>query len=673
MLTRRLQQDPELPGVGLVDLRRGPRAQPDDRPRPGVHARRGGDAAARPADRWRCRRPPTPRCSPGCWPTPAARRRSSRAPGGTYPVDVRWVPRGRDDRLEAADRPARSGGRCATRTATCSSSCPASARSPASPTQLATRRPGRRRPPPRRRARRSRSRTRRWRPSPPGRRRVVLATDIAETSLTVDGVRVVVDSGLARAPRFDAGTGMTRLTTVSISRDSADQRAGPGRADRARRRLPAVEPDGARHPPGPPRRPRSPRSTWPGCALELAAWGTPAEQLAFVDPPPAQGRAGRPSSCCTELGALDADGAHHRRSAGRWSACPSTPAWPGWSPARPDCAVVRRRRRSSTSATCCAAARDELPADLALRVAVVCGHAPRRPRRPAGRRPGARAGGRHRPPGRRPLRRRRRRPRRRRRGAARRRSPTGWPARRRPGQFQLRNGTGAWVADDDPLATAPFVVAADLDGKRTDARIRLGAAVDAAEIAALLAGVVEDRRLEWDDDRRRPRRAGRAPPRRAAPRRGAAPAGTAARRRRRALVGRVRATQARRPAVDAGDVAAAGAGRVPAPRRSATPWPDVSDAGAAGDARRVAGAVPRRRDRPGRPRPPRPRACCCASQLPWPLGADLDELAPRDVDAARRAARRRSTTRANGRRSRCGCRTCSACTSTRRSPAAGCR
>src|SRR5262249_50257903 len=69
------------------------------------------------------------------------------------------------------------------------------------------------------------------------------------------------------------------------------------------------------------------------------------------------------------------------------------------------------------------------------------------------------------------------------------------------GQFQLRNGNGAWVADDDPLATSPFVVAADLDGKRTGARIRLGAAVDAAEIADLLEGVVDDRRLEWDADR----------------------------------------------------------------------------------------------------------------------------------------------------------------------------
>ena len=62
--------------------------------------------------------------------------------------------------------------------------------------------------------------------SPPGRRRVVLSTDIAESSLTVEGVRVVVDAGLARVPRLDARTGMSRLTTVTTSRASADQRAG---------------------------------------------------------------------------------------------------------------------------------------------------------------------------------------------------------------------------------------------------------------------------------------------------------------------------------------------------------------------------------------------------------------------------------------------------------------
>lgn len=63
-------------------------------------------------------------------------------------------------------------------------------------------------------------------PAPNGLRKVVLATNIAETSLTIDGVRVVVDAGLARAPRFDPGSGMTRLDTQRISRASATQRAG---------------------------------------------------------------------------------------------------------------------------------------------------------------------------------------------------------------------------------------------------------------------------------------------------------------------------------------------------------------------------------------------------------------------------------------------------------------
>ncbi|NIQ53186.1 MAG: ATP-dependent helicase HrpB, partial [Gemmatimonadetes bacterium] len=72
-------------------------------------------------------------------------------------------------------------------------------------------------------------------PSPPGRRKVVLATSIAETSLTIEGVRVVVDSGRMRVPRFDPGSGMTRLATVKVTRDSADQRRG-----RAGRTAPGV-------------------------------------------------------------------------------------------------------------------------------------------------------------------------------------------------------------------------------------------------------------------------------------------------------------------------------------------------------------------------------------------------------------------------------------------------
>ncbi|WP_256970455.1 helicase-related protein, partial [Staphylococcus aureus] len=63
-------------------------------------------------------------------------------------------------------------------------------------------------------------------PAPAGHRKVVLATSIAETSITIDGVRVVIDSGLARLPKYGPATGLTRLETVRTSRASADQRAG---------------------------------------------------------------------------------------------------------------------------------------------------------------------------------------------------------------------------------------------------------------------------------------------------------------------------------------------------------------------------------------------------------------------------------------------------------------
>ncbi len=64
------------------------------------------------------------------------------------------------------------------------------------------------------------------RPSPAGRRKIVLATSIAETSLTIEGVRIVVDSGLARVPRYEPDLGLSRLETVRVSRASADQRRG---------------------------------------------------------------------------------------------------------------------------------------------------------------------------------------------------------------------------------------------------------------------------------------------------------------------------------------------------------------------------------------------------------------------------------------------------------------
>ncbi len=64
------------------------------------------------------------------------------------------------------------------------------------------------------------------RPSPVGRRKIVLATSIAETSLTIEGVRIVIDSGLARVPRYEPDLGLSRLETVRVSRASADQRRG---------------------------------------------------------------------------------------------------------------------------------------------------------------------------------------------------------------------------------------------------------------------------------------------------------------------------------------------------------------------------------------------------------------------------------------------------------------
>src|SRR5260370_42175499 len=70
-------------------------------------------------------------------------------------------------------------------------------------------------------------------PAPAGRRKIVLATSIAETSLTIEGVRVVLDCGLARLPRYEPDVGLTRLETVRVSRASADQRRGrAGRNER---------------------------------------------------------------------------------------------------------------------------------------------------------------------------------------------------------------------------------------------------------------------------------------------------------------------------------------------------------------------------------------------------------------------------------------------------------
>lgn len=144
-------------------------------------------------------------------------------------------------------------------------------------------------------------------PAPDGRRKVVLATSIAETSLTVADVRVVVDAGRARRARFDPGSGMTRLVTERASRAEAEQRRG--RAGRVAPgmcfRLWSRSEEGAMPLFAPP---EIETADLTGLALDLAQWGAPeGEGLAFLSPPPAAALA-EARALLADLGALDAAG-----------------------------------------------------------------------------------------------------------------------------------------------------------------------------------------------------------------------------------------------------------------------------------------------------------------------------------------------------------------------------
>jgi ATP-dependent helicase HrpB len=343
-------------------------------------------------------------------------------------------------------------------------------------------------------------------PPPAGRRKIVLATNIAETSLTIEGVRVVVDGGLARVPRFDAGSGMTRLVTLPISRASAEQRAG-----RAGRNEPGVccrlwsrEEHGMLAERSPP---EILQADLASPALELALWGVsdPAA-LAWLDPPP-EAAFGQARRLLADLGALDAAGlvtGHGRRLA----ALPLHP--------RLAHMVAEASDAGSGGAACDLAAvlseRDFLgfppgsyDSDLQLRMDVL-----------AEQRAGRATDGRHFSLDRSTCRRVRQvsEDLRRRLGPA----ASGRPARelgrllawaypdrigrRRPGgdgRYRLSNGRGAFFAGPEPLAASEYIVAAELDGDRREARIFRAAAADGAALAEQYAGRLE--RLEtisWD-------------------------------------------------------------------------------------------------------------------------------------------------------------------------------
>jgi ATP-dependent helicase HrpB len=333
-------------------------------------------------------------------------------------------------------------------------------------------------------------------PSPAGRRKVVLATSIAETSLTIEGVRIVIDCGLMRVPRFSSRSGMTRLETVRVSQASSDQRRG-----RAGRLEPGVcyrlWPEEAQRGLLPFTPPEILDADLAPMALELALWGADDATLPWLTPPPAASLA-TARALLRDLGALDAGGTitPHGRAMARLGQHP-----------RLAHLVLKGREigqgRIAALLTAILGERDflRLPpgqrdVDLRHRVDIALGN----------ERGGKRDG---------PLRliqeqARRLMPREARDERADV-SMTGallalaYPdriGRRRPGtnRYLLSGGRGAALADGDPMANEEFIVVADLDGSTQDARIFLAAPITLGEIEELFADqIVDEQAVEWSE------------------------------------------------------------------------------------------------------------------------------------------------------------------------------
>jgi ATP-dependent helicase HrpB len=316
-------------------------------------------------------------------------------------------------------------------------------------------------------------------------RRVVLATSIAETSLTVPGVRIVVDGGWRRAPRLDPSTGLTRLATLRISRAAAEQRAGragretPGVAVRLwsmalHRGLAAFD------------RPEILETELSSLALDCAAWGTAPGDLAFLDRPPA-GALAAATNLLSELGAFDREGRiteAGRRMASlgahpRLAAMMLAAETPGEAALAADLAALLEERDPLRSL--------DAPADIGLRLAAVADGDPAADRGALSRIRRVAA----------QYRRRLHLP-----GDAR---PNGDPGRllaaafpdriaqRRgePGAFRLAGGGGARLPRTDRLATMPLLAVAALEMKAS-ARIRLAAPLDPTALPVSLASRVTE-------------------------------------------------------------------------------------------------------------------------------------------------------------------------------------
>jgi len=340
-------------------------------------------------------------------------------------------------------------------------------------------------------------------PAPPGGRKIVLATSIAETSLTIDGIRVVIDAGQLRVPRFDPRSGLTRLETIPVTQDSADQRRG-----RAGRLEPGVcyrlWTEKEQQQLSPRRPPEILDADLAPLVLDLAQWGTtdPTE-LSWLTPPPA-GTVAQAKELLTNLGAIDQTG-HITPHGKRMADLPVHP--------RLAHMLVASAPLKLTSLACDLAAllgeRDLLrgtgskQTDLRLRLDALHGD-----RRHLGEASIDR-------------------------GAMQRVKRTAelwhqqlgpqikqvsdphaiglllalaYPdriAQRQSGKdvrYLLANGRGALFAHPDPLASETYLVIADLDAGSQWARIDLAAPIDLAEIESLYADqIIETESVDWDE------------------------------------------------------------------------------------------------------------------------------------------------------------------------------
>lgn len=337
-----------------------------------------------------------------------------------------------------------------------------------------------------------------------GRRRVVVSTDVAETSLTVDGIGSVVDAGLARRPRYDPASGLSKLVTVSHSKASADQRAGragrlgPGVAFRLWSKM-----EHAKRPAHD--QPEILQIDLASVVLETLAWGVPGPDALRLLDHPSQAAIDEAFDVLIMLGAVDAGDRRvtaagremlalplHPRLAAMVTAVGDGPL--GW-PAAILASLLEERDIIGGRPS-------ERPIDLWTRAQLI-----------------ADEGGRHVDADRRAIRAVRRRSRELIKRTGAREGPISvddlgrslslaYPdriAQKRAGQggrFRLRNGIGAEVDRSDPMAHEDMLVVADIAGDKRNVRIRLAAGIDALDIELGFSAEMDERIFfGWDEDR----------------------------------------------------------------------------------------------------------------------------------------------------------------------------